>query len=117
MKQLSEILEEIADGPAIRFAALISRDGFVIENSSSMGQPEQLAISRVAQLLFAAETVGEELHNGPTRQILVKQQNGLLVVDCLDSNAILITALATEASIPWAKYVVQKYLAEITQRI
>ncbi len=117
MKQLNEILEEIADGPAIRFAALVSRDGFIIGNSSSMGKAEELAASGVAQVLFAAENVGEQLQNGPARQVVVKYNKGLLVIECLDSSTFLVTAPATESSIPWAKYVTDKYLSEINQRI
>lgn len=114
---MTEILDEIADGPAIRFVALVSRDGFVIGNSSSSGKADQVAASRVAQLLSVAEGVGEELQHGQTKQILVKYQTGLVVVDCLDSDALLITAVGSEASVAWVKYAVRKYLSEINQLV
>ncbi len=117
MKQLSDILDEIADGPAIRFAALVSRDGFLIGNSSSTGEADQLAASRLAQMLSVADGVGDELQHGQTKQIVVKYQSGLVVVDCLDSEALLVTAVASEASVAWVKYAVRKYLSEINQKL
>lgn len=117
MKQLSEILDEIADGPAIRFAALVSRDGFVIESSSSLREAEELAASRAAQLLFAAEGVGEELRSGEIKQIVVKYHKGLLLVDCVNSGTLLLTSIGSEASMSWVQYAVRKYLAEINQSL
>lgn len=117
MKELVEILDEIAEGPAIRFTAIISRDGFIIENSSSAAEAEELAAARAAQLLFAAEGVGEELSNGGAKQIVVKYQRGLLVVDCLNCEALLLTSVASEGSMAWVQYAVKKYLPEINQRL
>ncbi len=117
MRQLGEILDEIASGPAIRFVALVSRDGFIIENSSSAGEAEELAAARAAQLLFAAEGLGEELRNGETKQIVVKYEKGLLVVDCLHSDTLLLTAVGSEASMAWVQYAVKKYLPEINERL
>ena len=117
MRQLNEILEEIADGPTIRFAAIVRRDGFVVGSSASSSQEDEMAASRVAQLLFAADGVGEELGHGSTRQILVKYDEGLLVVDSLDTDTALVTALGSEASMAWVKYAVTKYLPEISQRL
>ncbi|NQT84056.1 roadblock/LC7 domain-containing protein [bacterium] len=117
MKQLGEILDQIADGPAIRFAAIVSRDGFIIGNSSSAGESEELAAARAAQLIFAADGLGEELSNGGTKQIVVKYHNGLLVVDCLNSETLLLTAVASEASMAWVQYAVKKCLPEINQRL
>jgi len=115
MKQLGEILEEITDGFGIRFAALVSRDGFVIEKSSSMGEAEGLAAARAAQLLFAAEAVGEELGNGSTKQIVVKYDNSLLLINRLNSDTLLLTAVASEASMAWVQCSVKKYLPEINE--
>jgi len=116
-KQLNDILDEIADGPAIRFAALVSRDGFLVGNSSSTTEADQLAISRLVQMLTVADGVGEDLQEGNTKQIVVKYQNGLVVVDCLDSDALLVTAVASEASVAWVKYAVRKNLSEINQKV
>ncbi len=117
MKQLGEILEEITDGFGIRFAALVSRDGFTIENSSSAGEAEALAAARAAQLVFAAEAAGEELQNGPAKQLVVKYHNGLLVIDCVNPDTLLLTSVASEASMAWVQCAVRKYLSEINQRL
>jgi predicted regulator of Ras-like GTPase activity (Roadblock/LC7/MglB family) len=117
MKQLGEILEEITDGFGIRFAALVSRDGFIIENSSSAGEAEGLAAARAAQVVFAAGAVGEELQNGPPKQVVVKYNNGLLVIDCINPETLLLTSVASEASIAWVQCAVRKYLSEINQRL
>jgi len=117
MKQLNEILDEIAGDPSVRFAALVSRDGFLIENSSSAGEAEEMAAARAAQLFFSAELVGEELLSGGIKQIVVRYQNGLLVVDPVNSTALLLIAVASEAVMPWVRFAVAKYLPEISGRI
>ncbi len=117
MRQLNEILEEIADSPAVRFSALVTKDGFVVETSSSATEADGLAASRAAQLLYAADATGEELQSGEARQVIVKYQSSLLVVDCIDSDTLLVTAVASEASMAWVKYAVGKCMPEINQRL
>jgi predicted regulator of Ras-like GTPase activity (Roadblock/LC7/MglB family) len=117
MRQLSEILEEIADGPAVRFAALVTKDGFVIESSASASEGDEMAASRAAQVFSAAESAGEELQGGEPRQIVTKYQKGLLVVDCLDSETLLVSAVANESSMAWIKFAVGKCLPELSQRL
>lgn len=117
MKELSEILDEIAGSTAVQFVALVSRDGFIIENSSSPGEGMELAAARVAQLLFAAEEVGEELGNAGIKQIVVNYHNGLVLVVCLNSNTLLLAAVASEASVPWVQHNVRKYLSEINEKL
>ncbi len=117
MRQLNEILEEIADGPAIRFAALVTQDGFVIERSASATEADEVAASRAAQVFSAAGFVGEELEGGRPRQIVTKYEHGLLVIDCLDSETLLVSAMASESSMAWVKFAVSKCLPEISERL
>lgn len=117
MRRLNEILEEIADGPTVRFAALVTKDGFVIESSASASEADEMAASQAAQVFSAAETVGEELLSGGARQIVTKYEHGLLVVDCLDSETLLVSAMASESSMAWIKFAVTKCLPEISQRL
>jgi len=117
IRQLNEILEEIAEGPSVRFAALVTTDGFVIESSASASEEEETAASQAAQLLSAAEAVGEELQSGGAKQIVTKYKNGLLVIDCLDADTVLVTALEGESSMAWIKFAVNKCLPEISQSL
>ena len=115
MKQLSEILGEIADGPTVRFAALVTRDGFVIERSAAATDADELAVAQAATLLASAEGLAEELQSGATRQVVAKYERGLLVVDSLDDDTLLVTAMSSESSMAWVKFAVHKYKSEIAQ--
>lgn len=117
MREFTEILDEIAEGPAVRFAAIVSRDGFIIANSSSAGQTDDLAAAQAAQLRFAADELSEELDGGDTKQVVIKYQNGLVVIDCLNAEAALLTAVTSEASMAWVQFAVKKHLPEINQKL
>ena len=117
MRELTEILDEIAEGPAIRFAAIVSRDGFIIANSSSAGQTDELAAAQAAQLWFAADELGEELDGVSTRQIVIKYQSGLVVIDCFNSDAVLLTVVTSESSMAWVQFAVKKHLPEISEKL
>lgn len=117
MKELSEILGEIADGPAVRFAALVTRDGFVIERSAGGDDAEELVAAQAAALLGCAEAMAEDLQGGGTRQVVAKYARGLLVVECLDEETLLVTAMSSESAMAWVKFAVHKYKSEIAEML
>jgi predicted regulator of Ras-like GTPase activity (Roadblock/LC7/MglB family) len=117
MRELSEILAEIVKGPSVQFSAIVTRDGFIIESSSSAAEGDNLGVSRVAQLLFAAESIGEELEQGGVEEIVVKYGKGLVMVDCIDADTLLMTAVENGSSMAWVKYTIEKNLPEIHERI
>jgi predicted regulator of Ras-like GTPase activity (Roadblock/LC7/MglB family) len=117
MKALSEILEEIAEGPAVRFAAVVTKDGFVIERSAGGSEADELIAAQAATLLAHAEAMAEELQGGETRQVVARYARGLLVVDSLDEETLLVTAVSSESSMAWVKFAVHKYKSEIAQML
>jgi predicted regulator of Ras-like GTPase activity (Roadblock/LC7/MglB family) len=117
MKELTKILDEMAEGPAVRFVAVVSKDGFIIANSSSADQADDLAAAQGAQLRSMANELGEELDSGGAKQIVVKYQKGLVVMDALDVEALLLTAVSNEASMAWVQFAAKKHLPAIRERL
>lgn len=117
MKELSEILGEIADGPAVRFAALVTKDGFVVERSAGGDDADELVAAQAATLLGCAEAMAGDLGGGGTRQVVAKYDRGLVVVECLDEETLLVTAMSSESAMAWVKFAVHKYKSEIAQML
>lgn len=117
MGELNKLLDEIADGPGINFAMLISHDGFILENSSGTVDAEEIAGSTVSSILRTLKVIGKDLNSGEAEQILVKYDKGWLVVDSITSDVLLVTSLSNKANMGWIRYALKKNKQKIVEKL
>jgi uncharacterized protein len=117
MSDLNKLLDEIADGPGINFAMLVSNDGFILENSSGAGGNEEIAGSTVSAILRTLQVIGKDLESGEAEQLLVKYDKGWLVVDSITSDVLLVTSLSNKANMGWIRYALKKNKQKIVEKL
>ena len=117
MGELNRLLDEIADGPGINFAMLVSHDGFILENSSGTDNTEEIAGSTVSAILRTLKIIGKDLDSGEAEQILVKYDKGWLVVDSIASDVLLVTSLTNKANMGWIRYALKKNRQKIIEKL
>lgn len=117
MGELARLLDEIVDGPGINFAMLVSRDGFVIENSSGAGEAEEIAGSAFSGILRTLKVIGDDLDSGNAEQVLIKYSRGWLVVNSITDEVLLLTSVSNRANMGWVRYALKKNRQNILEKL
>ena len=61
MTELAGALDDIVAGAGMRFACIVSGDGFLVENSSGIDEGDELASATITSILHAVQAAGEAL--------------------------------------------------------
>ena len=78
---LKQILEEFLNIEGVSAAALVGRDGFVIEMARATKDPDMDAFGAASSsLLRSFDRGGQSLQMGPSRSMVAEYQNGILVI-------------------------------------
>jgi predicted regulator of Ras-like GTPase activity (Roadblock/LC7/MglB family) len=122
MTELAGILDEIASGAGMRFAAIVSSDGFLIENSSALHDrrldgDDELASATITSILQAVEATGEALEFGRLEQVMIQYAQGWLLVTTLSAECLLVCAVSHEANLGWVRHAIRKHQHKITEAL
>jgi predicted regulator of Ras-like GTPase activity (Roadblock/LC7/MglB family) len=117
MTELAGILDEIVAGAGMRFACIVSGDGFVVENSSGIEEGDELASATITSVLHAVQAAGEALEFGQPAQLLIQYASGWLLVTRLGDECLLVTAVNNEANLGWVRHAIRKHQNKITNAL
>jgi predicted regulator of Ras-like GTPase activity (Roadblock/LC7/MglB family) len=123
MTQLAGILDDIVNGAGMRFACIVSSDGFLVENSSALEENDELASAAVTSILQAVQAAGDALEFGKTAQVMIQYSDGWLLVTRLADargpadECLLVTAVNNEANLGWVRHAIRKHQAKITEAL
>jgi predicted regulator of Ras-like GTPase activity (Roadblock/LC7/MglB family) len=114
MTELAGILDDIVSGAGMRFACIVSGDGFLVENSTAIEESDELASATVTSILHAVQEAGDALAFGPTAQVMIQYQDGWVLVTRLTEECLLVTAVNNEANLGWVRHAIRKHTKQIT---
>ncbi|MFX0132659.1 MAG: roadblock/LC7 domain-containing protein [Candidatus Hodarchaeota archaeon] len=78
---LLELLQDFSNDTGISACAIVSRDGLVMaSNLPKTGFEEDTVAANAARILFLGESTGNELTKGELRQVLLKYDQGSVVL-------------------------------------
>jgi predicted regulator of Ras-like GTPase activity (Roadblock/LC7/MglB family) len=117
MTQLAGILDDIVAGAGMRFACVVSNDGFLIENSSSIEENDELASATATSVLHAVAAAGEALEFGEAVQLMIQYESGWLLVHKLSAECLLVSAVSNEANLGWVRHAIRKHQHTITEAL
>jgi predicted regulator of Ras-like GTPase activity (Roadblock/LC7/MglB family) len=108
------MLLDLCKAGGLTTAVIVSRDGFVIE---SMGITDKLEMDAVGAVvsngIVASETIGRELVTGKLGRGLLEYKNGVICVDYLGENAMIVTVADPKANLGNVRYQVKKWSATL----
>jgi len=117
MSELAGILDDIAGGAGMRFACIVSSDGFVIESSTALEESDELAGATIVSILQSAQAAGEALCFGEPQQVMFQYQNGWMMVTRITDECLLVTAMHSEANLGWVRHAIRKHQDKITEAL
>lgn len=117
MTKLAGILDDIVSGAGMRFACIVSGDGFLVENSTTLEESDELASATLTSILQAVQAAGDALGFGPTAQVMVQYERGWLLVTRLTEECLLVSAVDNEANLGWVRHAIRKHTKQLTEAL
>jgi predicted regulator of Ras-like GTPase activity (Roadblock/LC7/MglB family) len=119
MATLAELMDTLVKVDGVKAAAVIGKDGFVIERSSQSGNVDMDTVGAIVTGgLQSSMSIGEELKIGRILQNMIEYENGIILSKIISDGQALITIVAdSRAMLGNIRYQVNKFTSEIQQNL
>jgi predicted regulator of Ras-like GTPase activity (Roadblock/LC7/MglB family) len=107
------VLSRLAAVPGVALAALVDREGFLIESAGDMVLEAEAAGAMAGCLAEASEAIGRELSQGALVGLIAEYEDGLILVNMAGSGAMLATVICDPAVLDRARHDVKKTLSDL----
>jgi uncharacterized protein len=105
---LKRILSDLAKVEGVSGAAIVGRDGFIIEHVSNMTMDVDALGAMASTSVGTSEAMGIELGKGNFEQVLVELEKGPVILSLVTENEILAIVAEAGANIGRIRYEVKK---------
>ncbi|MBI3635004.1 MAG: response regulator [Candidatus Rokubacteria bacterium] len=110
-------LEAFAATPGVRFAALVDREGFLIEIAGETSLPVDVAGALASCLAESSDGLGRELGQGELRGMILEFADGVLLLHGVGAAALLVILVRDPGVLGKVRYVVKKTLPELAEAL
>ena len=117
LPDLKAALGQLVAMPGVPLAALVDREGFLIESCGELGVGAEVAGALAACLAESSEGIGRELGQGALSSMILDYEAGLLLLHAAGPSAILAVLLRDPTALGKVRYYVKKALPEILRLI
>jgi CheY-like chemotaxis protein/predicted regulator of Ras-like GTPase activity (Roadblock/LC7/MglB family) len=109
-----KLLEPLIEMEGVRLAALVDRDGFVIESAGDVAVDVEVAAALTSCLVEASGGIGRELDHGPLQGLLLEYDRGVISLHAIGDVAMLALLISDPPVLGKVRYHVRKLLPELT---
>jgi CheY-like chemotaxis protein len=113
LPDLKSVLEQLVAMPGVSLAALVDREGFLIEASGELGVGPEVAGALAACLAESSEGIGREMGQGPLSSMILDYEAGMLLIHAAGPSALLAVVLKDPTALGKVRYYVKKALPEL----
>jgi CheY-like chemotaxis protein len=113
LPDLKSVLEQLVAMPGVSLAALVDREGFLIEASGELGVGAEVAGALAACLAESSEGIGREMGQGPLSSMILDYEAGMLLLHAAGPAALLAVVLKDPTALGKVRYYVKKSLPEL----
>jgi CheY-like chemotaxis protein/predicted regulator of Ras-like GTPase activity (Roadblock/LC7/MglB family) len=117
LRDLKSILGELAGMPGVRLAALVDREGFLIEAAGELGVGAEVAGALAACLAESSEGIGREMGQGSLSSMILDYEAGMVLLHGAGRSAILAVVLRDPTALGKIRYYVKRALPELLRSI
>ncbi|MDX2127739.1 MAG: roadblock/LC7 domain-containing protein [Chloroherpetonaceae bacterium] len=119
MAEISDLLASLIKVDGVKAAALIGKDGFVIDHKSRNGNVDIETVGAIViGGLHSSETIGEELRVGKIEQSMVEYENGIIFSRVFSDGNVVLTVIAEEnVLLGNIRYQVSKFVPEFQKQL
>lgn len=115
MDDLASRLAALASTPGVRFAALVDREGFLIESAGEAAMEADVAGALASCLAESSDGIGTELGHGALLGMILEYESGMVLLHGVGTSALLVIVLRDAAALGKVRYYVKKSLPELAQ--
>jgi len=117
LPDLKAALEQLVAMPGVSLAALVDREGFLIEASGELGVGAEVAGALAACLAESSEGIGREMGQGQLSSMILDYEAGMLLLHAAGPSAILAVVLRDPTALGKVRYYVKKSLPELLRLV
>ena len=117
LPDLKATLAQLADMPGVRLAALVDREGFLIETAGELGVGAEVAGALAACLAESSEGIGREMGQGGLLSMILDYEAGMVLLHRAGPAAILAVVLTDQTALGKVRYYVKRALPELLRSI
>ena len=114
---LKATLGQLAAMPGVRLAALVDREGFLIEAAGEIGVGAEVAGALAACLAESSEGIGREMGQGALSSMILDYEAGMVLLHGAGPSATLAVVLRDPTALDKVRYYVKKALPELLRSI
>jgi predicted regulator of Ras-like GTPase activity (Roadblock/LC7/MglB family) len=117
LPDLKATLEQLAAMPGVRLAALVDREGFLIEAAGEIGVGADVAGALAACLAESSEGIGREMGQGALSSMILDYEGGMVLLHGAGPSATLAVVLRDPTALGKVRDYVEKALPELLRSI
>lgn len=114
---LKQRLDGLTAGPEVRFAALVDREGFLIETAGELAVEAEVAAALASCLAESSDGLGRELRQGGLTGMMLEYERGILLLHGVGPSALLAVAVTDPAALGKVRYAVKKAIPELQRSL
>ena len=117
LPDLKGILGQLAGMPGVRLAAVVDREGFLIEAAGELGVSAEVAGALAACLVESSEGIGREMGQGGLSSMILDYEVGMVLLHRAGPSAILSIVLRDPTALGKIRYYIKRALPELLRSI
>lgn len=117
LPDLKATLGQLAAMPGVRLAALVDREGFLIEAAGEIGVGTEIAGALAACLAESSEGIGREMGQGALSSMILDYEAGMILLQGAGPSAILAVVLRGPTALRKVRSYVKRALPELLRSI
>lgn len=117
LPDLKAALGQLVAMPGVSLAALVDREGFLIEACGELGVGAEVAGALAACLAESSEGIGREMGQGSLSSMILDYDAGMLLLHAAGPSAILAVVLRDSTALGKVRYYIKKSLPELLRLV
>jgi CheY-like chemotaxis protein len=117
LPDLKAALGQLVAMPGVHLAALVDREGFLIEACGELGVGAEVAGALAACLAESSEGIGREMGQGALSSMILDYEAGMVLLHTAGPSAILAVLLRDPTALGKVRYYIKRALPELVRFI
>lgn len=115
--KLRSLLGRFRGVESIELAAVVATDGLLIESAARPGVDVDAICAVASNSLAMADSLGREIAKGEAVQTMLEYQQGLVVIEPISSDAMLLLLASSREDLGYVRFLVSKHREDMVEAL
>jgi len=116
MEALEKALDVLRNEAEAEGSMIVGRDGLTLSQVGAIGEVESIG-ALASNSLRSPQSLGEQLGNGGLVQVLMQFERGVVVVEPLTEDYVLVMVAGEDANIGMMRYALRKHKVDLIEAL